>query len=64
MQLQAIKQNSGKQCNASDMRGKAKVGAENGAMQEKMQVGTQNKVNAKGNKASVQNIAKVEAIYK
>ena len=31
MQMQAIKQNGGKQCNASDMQGKMKVGTENGA---------------------------------
>ena len=47
--MQAIKQNTGKQCNASDMQGKTKAGAGNGAMQEKMQAGTQNDANASKN---------------
>ena len=50
MQMQAIKQNSGKQCNASDMQGKTKAGTENGAnasgMQKKTGAGMQNDANA------------------
>ena len=47
--MQAIKQNYGKQCNASDMQRKTKAGAENGAKCRRQ---------AKKNKAGTQNDAK------